>query len=487
MSESFRLNGERVSIDGIAPTMTVLEWLRANGKAGTKEGCAEGDCGACTIALLDDGPEGPTWRAVCSCIMLLPQVFGREIVTVEGLAEGGRLHPAQSALVDALGSQCGYCTPGFVMSLFEATYRDDLDAPWKKDDQICGNLCRCTGYRPIRDALDEVSGRRPSDRFSAALSHDVPVPPVDYAVGNQRFVRPNDWPTLWRSLKTPKARIVTGATDLGLDVTQRHIHFECLVDLSALPGIRSIEALEDGAWRIGAGARLADIETWAPSHHPALGKMLRFFASRQIKNRATIGGNLCNASPIGDLPPVMLALDAVAICRSESGIRRIPFGGRDLGEFWLSYRQTALQRGEILAAVEIPMPHPATYVSAYKVSKRRELDISAVAGAFALRLDEHGQVEHVRLAYGGMAATPARARRTERSLMGKALTQANLMQARTALASDFSPIDDHRGSAWYRMRVATNLFDGFIDEVLQGTPVGLPDRPTGTVFVWGEP
>ncbi|MEE2756520.1 MAG: FAD binding domain-containing protein [Myxococcota bacterium] len=482
MDHSIILNGNQVKVGDVSPTMTLLEWLRQTGFTGTKEGCAEGDCGACTVGLLDEGPDGPTWRAVCSCILLVPQAFGRQLVTVEGLATGETLHPAQQAMVDKLGSQCGYCTPGFVMSLFEATYRSDLDSDWKKDDQICGNLCRCTGYRPIREALYQIAGSQPVDRFSDCLNTELAIPPVDYRRGEQRYVRPEKWRDLWDAMGDDPVRFVSGATDLGLDVTQRFKTFPLLVDLGLLPGMREINPI-DGGWRIGAGVLLSDLEAWSELHSESLGKMLRFFASRQIKNRATVGGNLCNASPIGDLPPVMLALNAVAVIRSEAGERRHAFSPTDSAPgFWTAYRRTVLRDGEVLAAVEIPDLHPKTYATTYKVSKRRELDISAVSSAFALRLDESGTVADIRLAFGGMAATPARALRTESILRHQTLSQSTIERAIEALGDDFSPIDDHRGTAWYRATVAANLLRGFFEEAQGQVSVTLPDRPTGTIF-----
>jgi xanthine dehydrogenase small subunit len=487
MQGSFELNGETVSVTNLSPTTTVLEWLRATGRTGTKEGCAEGDCGACTIAVLDhQSVDGPRWRGVCSCILMLPQVFGKRLVTVEGLASKDGLHPAQSAMVEALGSQCGYCTPGFVMSLFEGTYRSDLDEPWKLDDQICGNLCRCTGYRPIREAFSSVAGTQPNDEFSRALK-DVPEPcEVKYEHGSQRYVRPVTWDELWLALEDPKARIINGATDLGLHVTQQHKQFESLVDLGDLAPLRDITHTDDGV-EIGASVLLADLEAWSDTASPALAKMLRYFASRQIKNRATIGGNLCNASPIGDLPPVMLGLDAVAVIRSRDGVRRVDFGGASLAEpgFWLDYRQTALKSGEILAAIELPNISEGTYVSSYKVSKRKELDISAVSSTFALRLNAAGRVEHARLAYGGMAATPLRAYAAEAYLVGKVLSPEVIEQTIELVGQSFTPMSDHRGSAWYRAKVAGNLLLGYFDDFEHRRAVKLPSRPSGTVLWQG--
>ena len=488
MTNRLRCNGEWVEITDVSPTLTVLEWLRQTGRTGTKEGCAEGDCGACTIAVLESNTEGQgEWRSSCACIMLLPQVFGKTIVTVEGLAEKDMLHPAQSAMVDHLGSQCGYCTPGFVMSLFEATYREDLKSPWQFDDQICGNLCRCTGYRPIRDALHEVAGTRPDDQFKQVSQTYVDDnPEITYSNDGQTYHRPTTWDALWAALKTPDARIVSGSTDLGLHVTQKHIHYPHLVDLGGLAPLKRLVETDE-MFSIGAGVSLSDLETWSHSRLPALSKMLRYFASRQIKNRATIGGNLCNASPIGDLPPVLIAMDAVAVIQSASGVRRVPFAGHDevTPGFWLDYRQTVLAPGEILSAIEIPRPDKDVYCSSYKVSKRRELDISAVSACFAIRIDESGRVEQIRAAYGGMAATPARAYAVENELLGHPLTDERVNAGTRTLATTFTPMDDHRGSAWYRRTVAENLLRGFVSEFVNQVPVQLSDRPSGTVMSGG--
>ena len=440
----FVLNGQPVHVSGVAPTTTVLEWLRANGHVGTKEGCAEGDCGACTVAVLSD--EG--WRSVNACLVPLPSLADREVLTVEGLADEDGLHPAQTALVDVLGSQCGYCTPGFVMSLFTATYRDDVDEDWKKADQICGNLCRCTGYRPIQDALETVAGTCPDDAFANAIAPTLE--PFLTEVAGQKYYRPGDMAELYRVLaREPEARIVAGATDLGLDITKKGVRFPCLVSLEALP-LAGIERVED-TWRIGATTTLSELEARNPI--PVITRMLRYFASRQIKNRATVGGNLCNASPIGDLAPVLMALEAKVVLASAPGERRLL-----LEDFFLDYRQTALLDGEVLVGVEVREPAPATRLWAHKVCKRRELDISAVCAGFAVSVEE-GVVIDARLAYGGMAATTRRAEAAEEALLGKPWTRETVEAAAAAL--DFTPMSDHRGSAWYRDTVARNLLRRF--------------------------
>lgn len=482
-----RINGRWIEDETIRPTQTLLRYLRDQlHMTGTKEGCAEGDCGACTVAVLDpDAPKGPTYRAINSCLVLLPMVQGKEIVTVEGLAENGQLHPVQESLVEALGSQCGYCTPGVVMSMFEAHYRDDLDEAWKLDDQMCGNLCRCTGYRPIMDATKAIAGVCPNDRFQqAAQAAQTPTMHLHYThkAHEQHYYNPTTLDEVWALIKAhPEARFVCGGTDLSLEITKRFEHPQTLISLEALPSLSQITSGEDGL-TIGAAVLLSELEAAAKVPFPAIERMLRFFGARQIKNRGTIGGNLCTASPIGDLPPVLLSLDAHVNLRSQSGLRTIP-----LADFFLDYRQTALAPGEILESVFVPwLPEDADLRScAYKVSKRQELDISAVSAGFFVRL-EGGQVTEARLAYGGMAATPKRATHVEQALIGQPWTEDAVTAASDLLAQDFAPIDDHRGSAWYRRTVARNLLIGFFLETEQTHQPRLPYRPTGTVALHTE-
>ena len=476
----FKLNQQLVELDDYSSNTTLLQYLRSSGLSGTKEGCAEGDCGACSVAILDPiSPEGPTWRAVNSCLVFLPMLHSREIVTVEGLAEDDRPHPAQKELVDRLGSQCGYCTPGIVMSLFEACYRNDLDESWKIDDQLCGNLCRCTGYRPIREAAHAVAPLRLNDPFQEALGRSHPAQePLSYQHGNQKYQRPGSFADLWDAMDaTPEARLIAGGTDLGLLVTKRFEELPALISLEGIPELRQVTSNSD-TWRIGAATLLSDLETQTAKGLPLLARMLRFFASRQIKNRATLGGNLCNASPIGDMAPVLMALSAQAVLASRLGERRVP-----LDRFFLDYRKTALEAKEILSSVEVPVPGPEWKLGAYKVSKRRELDISAVCSAFAVRLDEQGQVAEIRLCYGGMAATTRRAASTEAALLGQVWNRESVDRALVQLSEDFQPIDDQRGSGWFRATLARNLLLGFFLET-EATPFhSLPDRPSSTLIL----
>ena len=481
----------RFTVDGVAtetddpPTTTLLRWLRANGRRGTKEGCAEGDCGACAVAVLD--PDGPRWRVVNACLVPLPEVDGTEVVTSQGLAERrgdpSSAHPVQAAMVDALGSQCGYCTPGFVMSLFEACYRADLgDAPWKLDDQLSGNLCRCTGYRPIREALVRVAGLQPDDRFRAKCApHAGPtrLPPVAHQAGDQRYHAPDTIEGALAILdRAPQTRIVCGATDLGLEITQRHVHFPDLLSLSRIAALRGVQRRADGTIAIGATTTLTDLEDWSAEGLPVLHRMLRYFGSRPIKHRATLGGNLCNASPIGDLAPVLLALDAVAVIAGKAGERTVP-----IDAFFVAYRRTALAPGELLARVEIPPLPSGARLGAYKVSRRRELDISAVAAGMRVDVGADGVVTAARLGYGGVAATPVRARGAEDALVGKPWTEQAVQAALPALDAELSPIDDHRGTAWFRKTLARNLLVGFQIETREAAFVPLPERHAATVVV----
>jgi xanthine dehydrogenase small subunit len=490
--EAVRLhvNGQLREVYGVSPTTTLLEWLRGPaGLPGTKEGCAEGDCGACTVVVVDPrAPGGPRLRAVNSCLLLLPLLHGMHVITVEGLRQGddAAWHPVQEALVAALGSQCGYCTPGVVMSMLEACYRGDLDAEWKLDDQMCGNLCRCTGYRPIREATQEIAGLRPADRIAELLRTSEGDSPItlryqfEGGAGQgahaQRFFVPGSLPELFDLMDAhPELRLVMGATDLGLDVTKKGERFPALASLQALAELRRLEHA-GGTWSIGATVRLADLEDATDVALPPVARMLRFFGSRQIKNSATVGGNLCNASPIGDLAPVLLALDAAIVVAGRGGERRVP-----VGEFFVGYRKTALRPGELLVRVELSDPPPTAKVVGYKVSKRREMDISAVAAGLFVQVEE-GVVTAARLAFGGMAATPARARAAEAALVGQPWSQAACDAAALRIADDFTPLSDHRGSAWYRATVAANFLRGMYADTLRDPIPRLPDRPSGTLL-----
>ena len=465
-SFSISINGRLVHVVDVTPTTTLLDFLRTHGYTGGKQGCAEGDCGACTVALVDCTAHGkPTYRAVNSCIALLPMFAGREIVTVEGLATREGLHPVQAHMVAQYGSQCGYCTPGFVMSMFEAYYRDDCRETWRLSDQLSGNLCRCTGYRPIRDAaLGALAGKEKVigvDAFRARL--DLPVDPVsalDYSAHGEQFFRPTALAELFRLMQEhPDARLIAGATEIGVEINKKFIACPALISTEGIPELTRIQAAPT-SWNIGGAATFTAIEESMASEYPSLARMLRVFASRGIRNRATMGGNIATASPIGDSAPLLLTLDASLVLASARGERTIP-----LSDFFLGYRKTALLPGEIILSILVPRleePGKKTRrVDFLKVSKRRELDISIVAGAFRVETDEQGIVQVARIAYGGVAARPSRALKAEEALLGRRLAEAEAAVAQ-ALHDEFQPIDDVRGSAAYRRGLIVSLWQKFV-------------------------
>jgi xanthine dehydrogenase molybdopterin binding subunit/xanthine dehydrogenase small subunit len=455
---TFTLNGETVEVSAVSADTILLDWLRSTGRVGTKCGCAEGDCGACSVALLDTDTQGhPAWRAINSCIALLPMFAGRELVTVEGLARGGKLHPLQAAMVKHDGSQCGFCTPGFVMSLFEGFHRPELRTHEGIADQLCGNLCRCTGYRAIRDAaLEALASRADGDQFSSRkLEPAKPLPPLSFESGAELFFRPASLADLLRLKREhPDAILVGGATELGVLVNKRNARYPQLISTEGVAELREIKATAE-AWHLGAAATLTAIEEALGGELPSFGKMLRVFASRQIRSRATLGGNLATASPIGDSAPVLLSLDASVVLASGAGERTVA-----LADFFTAYRKTVLRPDEVIKTVIVPRAG-GRRVEFFKVSKRREMDISTVAAAFCIGTDAGGVVNHARIAFGGVAPTPARALRAEQALLGRTITEAHRDVA-AALSEEFTPIDDARGSAEFRRGLIVSLWEKFV-------------------------
>jgi xanthine dehydrogenase molybdopterin binding subunit/xanthine dehydrogenase small subunit len=485
----FTLNGTSVHVEGQPANRPLLDHLRAIGLTGSKQGCAEGDCGACTALLVETNPRGErVLRAINTCITLLPMVAGRELYTVEGLAgPDGALHPVQEAMVERYGSQCGYCTPGFTASMVEGFYRDDVKTPGQVADQLAGNLCRCTGYRPIRDAMTQAMGCREARRGDALhqlLKKPEPAAEsVTYQGGGQTFLRPASLDELMAlRARHPEAELVGGATEIGVDINKKGKRFPLLISTEGVAELRAVTSTET-EWRIGGAATLTAVEEALAGEIPALDRMLWVFASRQIRNRATLAGNLVTASPIGDMAPVLLALDARVELRGAAGTREVA-----LDAFFVGYRKTVMAAGEIMSAILIPRGAPADMkrrTASYKVSKRRELDISIVAAAFSIDRDEHGVVQRARLAYGGVAATPVRARKAEHALSGHPFTRHTLEAAKLALAHELAPISDARGSAAYRRGLIASLLEKFFDEAesqAQDLPLsyvsGAADAPT---------
>ena len=455
------INGELVCLKDADPTRTLLEYLRNSDRMGTKEGCGDGDCGACTVALIGKGADGkPHYQAVNSCLIPLGAIADREVITVEGVANG-QLHPVQTAMVELGGSQCGYCTPGFIISLFTAYYDRALD-----DMAIEGNLCRCTGYLPIRRAAQQVAAQsiEISDTFSRALEQAaVDLLPVHYGNGDRQFYRPIQLAevfALWQ--QHPNATLVAGATDIGLELSWHRQNYPVMISLEAVAELQKLE--QTAEWvEIGAAVPLSHIEATLQGVFPSLDEMLHWFAARQVRNRATLGGNIGTASPIGDLPPVLLSLDATLRLASASGSRVLP-----LADFFKGYRQTDLQSGEVIVSILIPKaiaPGAVRRLSqSYKIGKRGTDDISIVAAAFTIDLGDRNQILQARLAYGGVAATPIRAIAVEQFLIGKPWTIATVQQAKALLSEAFTPLTDLRGSADYRQRLIVNLFEKFFVE-----------------------
>ncbi len=442
----FTLNGQPVRVDAIAPQITLLDYIRGIGLTGAKEGCAEGECGACAVLFVQNGLEGTKYTPVNSCLVPLPAAAGQEILTVEALASDGGLSEVQHAMANGGGSQCGYCTPGFVVSMFAEHYR--RSARPADVESLGGNLCRCTGYRPIRDALLSL-GTPTEGPYRARLDLPAPKPqPLRYKAGSESFSRPETLAECIHILSAdPDARLVAGNTDLGVLTNLNGERFSHLVSVENLAELR---AFRDDAYsvEIGAGLTLSEIgERWN-SAPPVFHEWLKLFASRLIRNRATLGGNLATASPIGDSAPLLLALDAEV----STERRRIP-----LASFFTGYRRTVLEPGEVLVSIRIPKPLPDR-ISFYKIAKRSCDDISTVAAGMALWQDRDERITRARLAFGGVGPTPLRARGAEEALVGSRIDGCPTIQG-------LSPISDHRGSAAYRSAIAQSLLEKFCDEV----------------------
>ncbi|MDE3028783.1 MAG: xanthine dehydrogenase small subunit [Paracoccaceae bacterium] len=459
MSEiAFLLNGTPVRIVGEAPTRTLLDWLRENRHlTGTKEGCNEGDCGACTVMVTDaDGS-----RALNACILMLPQIHGKALRTVEGIAgPDGSLHPVQQAMITHHGSQCGFCTPGFVVSMAVG----HLNGRHDHDNVLAGNLCRCTGYAPIIRAAEATETApvpewmRADQKALASLAGANKSSGVPGAFHPRNSDELADW-----YLQHPDATLIAGATDVGLWVTKQLRDLAPIVFLNGVSDLQQIERRGE-IIAIGAGVTVETLRTAMLGSHPSLAELLRRYASVQVRNAATIGGNIANGSPIGDGPPALIALGATLHLRRGDEMREMP-----LEDFFLDYRKQDRRPGEFVAAVTIPATAPA--LRCYKLSKRFDQDISAVCGCFNITV-ENGKVTAARIAFGGMAGIPKRAAAVEAALLGRAWTAATITAALPAFAQDFTPMSDMRASAAYRLEAATNLLTRYFHD-LTGAPVNV--------------
>ena len=479
MRETLRfLLGDRlVEIDRCDPTLTVLDWLRLDQRmTGTKEGCAEGDCGACTVVVgrLDRGRL--RYEAINACIRFLPTLDGCQLLTVEHLKSAdGSLHPVQQAMVECHGSQCGFCTPGFVMSLLALRLNEAEPSMGCIEDALAGNLCRCTGYEPIIAAgrrMDEIAPRE-ADRF--LLEREAVAARLTALSDNETLALQGDGgsfhaPATIEALAAliealPQATLIAGATDVGLWVTKAMKRLDPVIYLGRIEAMRAITD-EGDHLRFGAMAGHIDVRTALAGLSPQLDELMRRFGGEQVRNAGTIGGNIANGSPIGDLPPALIALDATLVLarRAEAGIERrsVP-----LESFFIEYRKQDRRPGEFVEAVLVPKLAQGMLFHVSKVSKRFDEDISAVCGAFRLAFGNDGHVSEARLAYGGMAGTPKRAKAVEAALVGQLWNEAAVAAAIAALPQDFTPLDDMRASAHYRLKIAGNLLHRFLIETTQ--------------------
>lgn len=469
----FLFNGELQEIRELAPHTTVLRWLREQQRAtGTKEGCAEGDCGACTVVVAELSGEQLQYRAINSCISLLASLDGKALITVERLSSSpDSVHPVQRALAEHHGSQCGFCTPGFVMSMFSHV---QSDTPPSVQDTLAGNLCRCTGYGPILDAMVSVDTEQA--RAHTGFLHQQTIKQLSewseqddlhLSSAQGEYLSPNNAASLGQMLiDKPEAQIVAGCTDVGLWITKLGRRFDTTIAINRVTDLRYVT--EQGGWiEIGAAATYSDAQAALTAIHPSLGELIRRIGSTQIRNNGTVVGNIANGSPIGDMPPALIALGSTLVIALGENHREIR-----LQDYFIDYGKQDLNPGEYVRALRIPPLAQEEQFNCYKITKRFEQDISAISAAFWTDISPNGNVVNARACFGGMAATPKRAPTVENALMGKPLSPESAHLAATFLDQDFQPLSDWRASADYRLQVAKNLVLKFALES-QGTDLGL--------------
>lgn len=459
----FIFNGEPRRLENIDPNLTVLRYLREDERAvGTKEGCAEGDCGACTAVVADLDGERLRYRAVNTCIQFVGMLDGKALITVEKLKSGSALHPVQQAMVEEHGSQCGFCTPGFVMSIFAGMHNGVAPERTSIDEMLAGNLCRCTGYTPIIKAAEKVlqkqTCKEPSDLDRLLIGQLKALANYESLClehEGKRFIAPRSADELARTLLDfPGATVLAGGTDLGLYVTKKHQALDTLIHIDKVAELRRIDTSGDGI-RFGAAVTYQQAREPLAQMYPAIGEFIGRIGAVQVRNLGTLGGNIANGSPIGDTPPALIAAGATLTLRRGSATRTLP-----LEQFFIAYGKQDRAEGEFIESIWVPRPAADAVLKVYKISKRIDQDISSVCGAFCLRFEETAQghvVSAARIAFGGMAGTPVRAVQCEAFLTGRQWNTGTVEQAAEILSASFQPLDDARASAEYRNRVAGNL------------------------------
>ncbi|NTF46420.1 xanthine dehydrogenase small subunit [Rhizobium rhizogenes] len=474
----FILNGQNISLKDVGPSQTLLDWLRlSRSLKGTKEGCAEGDCGACTVLVGRLIPEGGlVYEGVNACIRFMGSLDGCHVVTIEHVAgRDGNLHPVQQAMIDCHGSQCGFCTPGFVMSLYGLWMQTPNPTDQQIETALQGNLCRCTGYEPILRAARVISSYGGTKKDPLFIERETMIARlqglhdgarVEIGEGRNRLVVPADLDDFASILEvTPTATVVAGSTDVGLWVTKHMRDISPAVFIAGLQELKSI-VVKDGIISIGAGVTYSEAIVTISQHVPALGALITRIGGQQVRNMGTIGGNIANGSPIGDTPPPLIALGASLTLRKGAVRRTVA-----LEDYFIAYGKQDRQPGEFVEAVHVPVPAAEEKFAIYKVTKRRDEDITATLGAFRLTLAGDGTVEEIRIAYGGMAAIPKRAFAVEKALLGKPWSEATVEDAMEQYAEDYTPLSDMRATAEYRALAAKNLLLRFyLETTSSATP-----------------